>query len=72
MRVAVTGGTGQLGSVVTRALAARRHEVIMISRNAPSGSLPGGVEHRRADFATGEGIQACRVWAADPVTALYQ
>ena len=59
MRVAVIGGTGELGSLVVAELAARGDAVRAVSRNAPAeGKLPAGVEHARADVASGEGVRA--------------
>lgn len=59
MRVAVIGGTGGLGSLLVAELAARGDAVRAVSRSAPrSGALPIGVEHARADLASGEGLRA--------------
>jgi uncharacterized protein YbjT (DUF2867 family) len=59
MRVAVIGGTGGLGSLVVAELAARGDAVRAVSRNAPAeGRLPAGVEHARADLASGDGVRA--------------
>lgn len=59
MRVAVIGGTGELGSLVVAELAAHGDAVRAISRNAPAtGKLPAGVSHARADVASGEGLRA--------------
>jgi uncharacterized protein YbjT (DUF2867 family) len=59
MRVAVIGGTGGLGSLVVVELAARGDSVRAVSRNAPAdGTLPAGVEHARADLASGDGVRA--------------
>jgi uncharacterized protein YbjT (DUF2867 family) len=59
MRVAVIGGTGELGALVVAELAARGDEVRAVSRNAPAaGRLPAGVTHARADVASGDGLRA--------------
>jgi uncharacterized protein YbjT (DUF2867 family) len=59
MRVAVIGGTGELGSLVVAELAARGDAVRAVSRRAPAGGrLPDGVEHVRADLTTGDGVPA--------------
>jgi len=59
MRVAVIGGTGELGSLVVAELAARGDEVRAVSRRAPpAGKLPAGVEHASADLTSGDGLVA--------------
>jgi len=59
MRVAVVGGTGELGSRVAAELAARGDEVRAVSRTAPAaGALPAGVTHARADLTSGAGLRA--------------
>lgn len=59
MRVAVIGGTGELGSRVVAELAARGDEVRAVSRRLPpGGTLPAGVEHAPADLASGDGLVA--------------
>lgn len=59
MRVAVIGGTGELGSRVVAGLAAQGDEVRAVSRRAPPpGKLPDGVEHVCADLASGDGVRA--------------
>lgn len=58
MRVAVIGGTGGLGSLLVAELAARGDVVRAVSRRAPAeGTLPAGVEHARADLASGDGVR---------------
>lgn len=57
MRVAVIGGTGGLGSLVARELAARGDELRIVSRRAPARALPAGATHVRADLASGEGLR---------------
>lgn len=58
MRVIITGGTGLVGSILTRSLAADHHEVIQLSRN-PAGKarpdLPPGVRVERWDGRTADG-----------------
>jgi uncharacterized protein YbjT (DUF2867 family) len=57
MRVAVIGGTGELGALVVAELAARGDEVRAVSRTAPAaGTLPDGAAHARADLASGDGL----------------
>ncbi|HEU4701429.1 MAG TPA: NAD(P)H-binding protein [Conexibacter sp.] len=59
MRVAVIGGTGELGALVVAELAARGDDVRAVSRTAPAaGKLPAGVAHLRADLASGDGLRA--------------
>lgn len=59
MRVAVIGGTGELGSRVVSELSARGDEVRAVSRRAPAaGILPERVEHASADLARGDGVRA--------------
>jgi uncharacterized protein YbjT (DUF2867 family) len=59
MRVAVVGGTGELGALVVAELAGRGDEVRAISRRRPAdGTLPAGVRHVRADLVSGEGLRA--------------
>ena len=59
MLVAVIGGTGELGSLVVAELAARGDVVRAVSRRPPvDGTLPTGVEHARADVASGDGLRA--------------
>jgi farnesol dehydrogenase len=41
MKVLVTGGTGYLGRVVVRALAARGHDLVIFARSASRSGLPG-------------------------------
>jgi uncharacterized protein YbjT (DUF2867 family) len=57
MQIAITGGTGTVGSELVSELARRGHEVRVLTRRAP-GRLPGGAQHHRVDLATGEGIAA--------------
>ena len=57
MVIAVAGGTGMAGREVVRALAARGHAVRVLSRSAPT-ALPDGIEHRRVDLVTGDGLAA--------------
>jgi uncharacterized protein YbjT (DUF2867 family) len=58
MEIAVTGGTGFVGSHLVRHLAHREHQVRALARGAPSsrvGSTP-GVRTIKADVTTGEGL----------------
>jgi uncharacterized protein YbjT (DUF2867 family) len=52
--VAVVGGTGTLGALVVAELAARGATVRALSRHARE--VPAGVEHRRCDLTSGEGL----------------
>lgn len=62
MRVAVIGGTGEVGSRVVAELAARGDHVRAVSRRAPqAGKLPAGVEHAAADLTNGDGLAAALV-----------
>jgi uncharacterized protein YbjT (DUF2867 family) len=55
MRVAVVGGTGTFGKLAVSELKTRGHEVVSLSRNAPSGAAGG--EHRAIDLSTGAGLR---------------
>ncbi|WP_067697007.1 SDR family oxidoreductase [Nocardia jejuensis] len=55
MRVAVLGGTGTLGSPVVRDLAARGHEVRVLTRTAPANPVP-RTRHHAVDLTTGAGL----------------
>jgi uncharacterized protein (TIGR01777 family) len=60
MRVAVTGGTGTVGSGLVEALQREGHEVLLLSRRARS--LPGGVPAAPWPAAAGSGDSGwCRV-----------
>jgi uncharacterized protein YbjT (DUF2867 family) len=54
MTVAVVGGTGTLGALVVAKLSARGAMVRALSRRAEA--VPAGVEHRRCDLTSGEGL----------------
>lgn len=49
MRIVVTGGTGNVGTSVLRALAGE--DVVAVSRRVPEDPLPGGARHVQADVA---------------------
>ncbi len=51
MRIGIAGGTGTVGRRIAAELAARGHEVVVLSRHPAEGA-----EHRRVDLATGEGL----------------
>jgi uncharacterized protein YbjT (DUF2867 family) len=55
MKVAVIGGTGVLGRPLVAELAARGHEVRVLSRKPPR-KLPDGVSHRSVDLTIGQGL----------------
>lgn len=54
MKIAVVGGTGTLGSVLTGELAGSGHDVLALSRNPRA--LPPGAEHRSIDLTGGAGL----------------
>jgi uncharacterized protein YbjT (DUF2867 family) len=56
-RVAVVGGTGAVGSLVSAVLRAEGHDVAVVSRRGRRPGSPEGVEYRQADLATGEGLR---------------
>jgi uncharacterized protein YbjT (DUF2867 family) len=56
MVVAVSGGTGTLGSRVVAELLARGERVVVLSRGAEG--VPAGAEHRAVDLADGDGLAA--------------
>jgi uncharacterized protein YbjT (DUF2867 family) len=60
MKIAVTGGTGFVGSHLVRFLAHRGHQVRTLSRSAPRSAVARtpGVETWEADVSTGEGLDA--------------
>jgi putative NADH-flavin reductase len=49
MKIAVYGATGAAGSEVVAEATTRGHEVVALSRHAPSGELPSGATWRRGD-----------------------
>jgi uncharacterized protein YbjT (DUF2867 family) len=55
VRIAVTGGTGTLGAPLVAELAARRDDVLVLSRKPPR-KLPDGAAHRRVDLTDGAGL----------------
>lgn len=55
MKVAVVGGTGQLGKPLVAELAARGDEVLVLSRKPPR-KLPEGTSHRSVDLTGGAGL----------------
>ncbi|WP_067691972.1 NAD(P)H-binding protein [Nocardia jejuensis] len=56
--IAVTGATGNVGSVLVRTLAEAGEKVVAISRGEKPVDLPPGVEHRRADIGDLEQLSA--------------
>lgn len=65
MRVAVIGGTGELGAPLVAALAANGDEALAVSRK-PTAGMPAGASHRPADLISGDGL-AEAVAGADAV-----
>lgn len=57
MKVAVLGGSGQVGRVAVRALVASGHEVVNADRRPLVGS-PAGVEFREVDASSERGVRA--------------
>lgn len=55
MRVIVTGGTGLIGSELSKRLANEGHEVIVLSRSPGKYQLPDGVRAEKWDAKTAEG-----------------
>src|SRR3954451_3927752 len=55
MQIAITGGTGTVGSELVRELARRGHELRVLTRRAPE-RLPAGARHHRVDLTSGEGL----------------
>src|ERR1017187_9013679 len=57
MRIAITGGTGFVGTAAPPHLAGRDHEVVLVSRGIrPSRTSPPGVRLAGADLTTGTGL----------------
>jgi len=56
MKIAVVGGTGTLGSVLTGELARSGHDVVALSRNPRA--LPRPVEHLSIELTSGAGLDA--------------
>ena len=52
MRIIITGGTGLIGSELSKSLAADGHEVIVLSRNPEGKPLPTGVRAEKWDGKT--------------------
>jgi uncharacterized protein (TIGR01777 family) len=67
MKVVIPGGTGQVGGILRRALSARGHEVVVLSRHP--GDLEPGVRHLGWDGRT-VGDWAAEVDGADAVVNL--
>lgn len=67
MRIVIPGGTGQVGGILRRSLAARGHDVVALSRHVEP--LEPGVRHRRWDGRT-VGDWAAELDGADAVVNL--
>ena len=52
MRIIITGGTGLIGTELSKSLAADGHEVIVLSRNPEGKPLPAGVRAEKWDGKT--------------------
>ena len=59
-RVAVTGASGLVGTVLTAALEKRGDRVVPIGRRPPAGGVAGDLAARRIDEAALEGVDAHR------------
>ena len=57
MKVIITGGTGLIGSLLTKNLLAANHEVVVLSRNPQKYDLPAGVVGAKWDGKTAAGWQ---------------
>lgn len=55
-RIALTGGTGFVGTHMSRALSRAGHEVRLLARHRPPPQLSEGAGWRRADVVDGEGL----------------
>ncbi len=55
MRYIITGGSGVIGTQLSKSLIADGHEVIVLSRNPDKQQLPSGVQGVRWDAATADG-----------------
>jgi uncharacterized protein (TIGR01777 family) len=55
MRIIITGGSGMIGSRLSRSWANDGHEVIVLSRNPGKSTLPRGARAERWDARTAEG-----------------
>lgn len=55
--IAVVGGTGFVGGGIATELHRRGHRVVVLSHGDSASPLPLGVEIRRADVTTGEGLR---------------
>lgn len=58
MRVAIIGGTGQIGLATAECLASMGVETCIVSRRAPD-AVPAHVQWLEADVANGESVYAC-------------
>ena len=56
MRVIITGGTGLIGTALTKLLSSNNHEIFILTRRFPDNpKLRAGVQHVQWDAATAEG-----------------
>ncbi len=58
MRVAVTGGTGFVGSHLVPLLLEGGHELRVVGRGARSATLPAGLSPTFGDVVSGDGLEA--------------
>jgi uncharacterized protein YbjT (DUF2867 family) len=57
MQIAITGGSGTLGTQLVRELTGRGHDVRVLTRRAPE-RLPAGAVHHAVDLTTGDSLAA--------------
>ena len=57
MRVAVTGGSGRIGTAVIAELLARGHEIVSLDRRPPASPPPAGVRFVQSDLSSRKFVQ---------------
>jgi uncharacterized protein YbjT (DUF2867 family) len=72
MKIVIPGGTGQVGSVLSRALRARRHDVVVLSRGGTSDARVVPWDGRTVGAWTSEvdgaDVDLATAWVQTPVT----